>query len=413
MAHNLNTIKNAPGIITKMAAGALVDKLQFCKSIAKADEDDFNGKNGFKAGDTIYISKPARFIPQTTFDITSSKQDVVEGKEPLTLDIISTVGVELDSFDFATEIDIKNMFKRVVEPAVQAIAQDVESRMLEKAVDATYNIVGTPGSTSFSPATVLKARTRLNKMLAPKDSNRYFLHESEAGESAVDSRKGLFQSSEKIAQQYEQGFVGLADGFTWLENELLPTHTNGNDVTFVVDGTVSTEGTTTIHVDGLTTTTGTVTKGTIFTVDGVYAVHPQTKEQYTFLQPFVVTADVTADGTGDADLSVSPALYTSASNGLQNISGFPQDNDTTSVLTGSASTGYLQNLVFHRDAFKMASVPLIMPKNAEVAEQETFEGITVALVRDFDVDTRSMITRLDFLGAICAPRAEWACRITG
>lgn len=412
MANTFNNIKDGPGIIAKMAAGALVDKLQFCKSISKADESDFDGKNGYKAGDTIRISKPARFIPQTTFDITSSMQDVTEEKTDLVLDIISTVGVEIDSLEFATEIDIKRTFNRVVEPAVQAIAQDVESRMLQAAVDATYNIVGSAGSNTFTTADVLAARTRLNKMLAPKDSNRYFLLDSEASADAVDARKGLFQSSEKIAKQYEQGYVGMADGFTWLENELLPTHTNGNDVTFVVDGAVSTEGSTTIHVDGLTATTGTVTKGTIFTVDTVFAVHPQTKTTYTFLQPFVVTADVTADGTGDADLAVSPAMYTSASNGLQNISAFPADNDTTTVLTGSASTGYLQNLVYHKNAFRMASVPLIMPKNAEVAEQQTFEGVTVALVRDFDVLERRMITRLDFLGGISAVRPEWACRVT-
>jgi hypothetical protein len=274
-------------------------------------------------------------------------------------------------------------------------------------------MVGTPGSTTFAPADILSGRTRLNKTLTPKDGNRFFLLESEAGAAAVDARKGLFQSSEKIKEQYEQGVVGLADGFTWLESELLPLHTNGNDDTFVVDGTVSVEGTTTLHVDGLTTTTGTVTKGTIITVAGVVAVNPQTKAEYNYLQPFVVTADVTADGSGDADLVVSPAMYTSASVGLQNITAFPQDNAAIVMVTGAADGAHLQNLMFHKKAFQFGSVPLIMPTNAEVAAQHSYKGVTVALIRDFDINTRSMITRLDVLCATAAVRPEWACRVTG
>jgi hypothetical protein len=234
---------------------------------------------------------------------------------------------------------------------------------------------------------------------------------SESGAAAVDARKGLFQSSNEIAEQYKMGMIGRADGFDWYENELVNVHTNGNDVAFEVRTTVSTEGATSLVVEGLTTTTGTVKKGTVFTIAGVYAVHPVTKAQYSNLQQFTVTADATADGSGYATLSISPAIYTSASAGLQNVSGFPQDGDAITPV-GAASTSYAQNLMFHKNAFKMVSVPLIMPRNAEVAAQETVDGITVAVIRDFDVLQRRMITRLDFLGGLSAVRPEWACRVT-
>lgn len=412
MVNTFNNINDAAAILAKMAAGALVDRLQFTKSIAKADKSDYDGKNGYGAGDTIQISVPAQFLPQSTFDITSSIQDVKERKVPLTLDTIGTVGIAVNSFELATDIQLKSIFKRAVLPGVQAIAQDIEARFLVKAVNSVYNVVGTPGTTTFDIATVLAARTRMNKGLCPKDDMRYFLHESESGAKAVDARKGLFQSSDDIKKQYRQGLVGRSDGFNWLENELLPAHTNGNDVTFVVDGAVSVEGSTTIHVDGLTTTTGTVKKGTVFTVAGVYAVHPQTKATLTHLQPFVVTADVTADGGGDADLTVSPAMYTSASGSLQTVSAFPANDAAITVLTGSASTSYIQNLCFHKEAFRMVSVPLEMPKNAEFAAQHTEQGITVAIIRDFDVMQRRMVTRMDFLGGLVTVRPEWACRIT-
>lgn len=412
MANTFITSQNAPGIIAKMAAEMLKDELQFCKSIAKAPEEDYNGKNGYGAGNTIFISKPPRYIPQNTFDITSSIQDIVEEKTPLTLDVISTVGVDIDTLEFATEIELKNTMERVIKPAISSIAQDVETQFIEKSTDATYNLVGTAGSTTFDTDTILSAREKMNQYLCPKDNERYFLFDSAAGRKAVNERKGLFQSSEEISKQYKSGLIGIADGFMWLENELLSSHLNGNDVTFEVSTTVTTEGSTSLVVEGLTATTGTVTKGTVFTVDTVFAVHPITKRAYNFLQSFVVTADVTADGAGLATLAVSPAMYTAASNGLQNITAFPADGDTCNVLTGTASTAYTQNLAFHKEAFRMVSVPLVMPTKAEFAAQATEDGITVAIVRDWDQLTRKMVTRLDFLGGIAAVREEWACRIT-
>lgn len=409
MANTFNNVKDAPGIIAKAAAQTLKDNLVFCNTISKADASDFDGKNGYKAGDTIYTSKPARYVPQTTFDITSSIQDSVEEKAALTLDTISTIGMEIDSFEFATEVELKDTIRRFVIPAAESIAQNVESRFLEKATDATYNSVGTAGSNTFTVADVLAGRTKLNQNLAPR-SDRSFLLNSASGALAVDARKGLFQSSTEINKQYLEGMIGRADGFDWYENELINVHTNGNDVTGVaVDDTVA-EGASTIHVDGITTGTGTVTKGQIFTIDGVNMVHPITKVDLGVPQQFVVTADVTASGTSDADLAISPAIY-AGSNGLQNVTALPA-NDATITFVGAASSALAQNLQYHKNAFKMVSVPLVMPTKAEVAAQETVDGITVAVIRDFDILERRMVTRLDFLGGLSAVRPEWACRVT-
>lgn len=412
MANTFNTMKDAPGLVAKMTAALLQDKLQFCKSIDQAPAEDYKGKNGYGAGDTIQISKPARYTPQNTFDITSSIQDSTEEKVGLALDIISTVGIEADSLEFASEIELQNFMTRIIEPAVSAIAQDVEQQMLQKAIQATANTVGTAGSTTFDIATVLSSRTKMNKFLAPKDNKRCLLLDSDAGASAVNARSGLFQSSSEIEKQYKQGLVGMADGFKWLENELLYTHTNGTDVTGVaVNDAATTTAASTLAVDGLTTTTGTVTKGSVFTIAGVNAVHPITKQDLGVLQQFTATALATADGSGDATVSISPTIYSSASGSLQNVSALPAD-DAALVFVGAASTAYVQNLAFHKSAFRMVSVPLVMPTKAEFAAQSTEDGITVAIVRDWDILQRRMVTRIDFLGGLAPVREEWACRIT-
>lgn len=410
MANSISKNKGL-GIIAKAAAGLLADQLQFCKAVSKADETDYNGKNGYSAGDTIYINTPAKFTVGSSFDLTSSIQDIKENTVALPLDILSSVGVELNSVEIATEMQIKSLVERVIKPAVADIAADVESKMLTKAINGTYNLVGTAGSTTFDTATMLSARAKMSQFLAPKDNNRFALLNSNAATSAVNARKSLFQSSSEIAEQYKMGYMGQADGFTYLENELLPTVTNGNDVSGVTVNAAVSTGATTVALAGVTATTGTVKKGSVFTIAGIYAVHPQTKVSTGALQQFVVTADATANGSGVATVSVSPTIYGSASGSLQNVSGLPAGSEAV-TFSGSASTGYVQNLCFHKNAFRMASVPLVLPEKAEFAAQETYQGVTVAIVRDFDVVKRRMITRLDFLGGLALERPEWACRVT-
>jgi hypothetical protein len=248
VSNTFMTVNEAAGVIAESAAAMLENEMGFCKTIGRADESDYEGKNGYSSGQTIYINKPPRFTTQTTFDITSSKQDIIEEKVALPLDIISTIGLSTDSLEFAYEIQLKNYIKRVIKPAVSRIAQDVEARMLTKATKATYNSVGTAGSNTFDPATILAARARLTKGTAPIDTNRFLLLESTSMGEAVSARKGLFQDSAEIAKQYKKGLVGVADGFNWMESELLHTHTNGNDVVFEVRTTVSTQGATDIVV---------------------------------------------------------------------------------------------------------------------------------------------------------------------
>jgi hypothetical protein len=405
MTNSINTIKSNGGVLAKLAAGTLVDNLQFCKTIGKADESDYNGKNGYSAGDTIYISKPARMVPTSSFDITSAIQGITEEKVALALNVISSVGIEVDSQELASTIAIGSIYNRAVKPAVEAIAQDVEETMLSRAALATANTVLV---STFDTDTMLACGEKLNNYLAPKKDRFALL--SPAGErSAVNARKGLFQASTEIAAQYKEGLMGTADGFTYLSNNLMPRLTNGNDVTgAAIDDTVAT-GATTIHIDGITTGTGTVAAGSVFTIAGVNAVHPQTKADLGFLQQFVVITGGTASGTSDLDIVISPAIYSSASGSLQNVTALPAD-DAAIVFVGTASQTLTNSIVFNKDAFRMVSVPLVLPNKAELAVQETYKGMTVAIVRDFDVLKRRMITRVDFLGGFCAPRPEWACR---
>lgn len=402
MANEINTVKDGPGIFAKGIAETLRDNLVLCGFVDKADESDFDGKNGFKSGDTIYTSIPPRYIPQQDdLDITNAIQDSVEEKKPLVLNKTETIGMKLDSLELATDIDVARALKRHGIPAAESIAQNMEARCFGIVKNAVYNSVGTAGSNSFTVSDILAARTKLNQNLC-RPGDRALFMDSASGASAVDARKGLFQDSTSISEQYSNGMIGRADGFDWYETELISTHTNGSDVTGAETNGTTDEGATSLAVTGLAAAPA---QGTVFTLDGIYMVHPITKETTNVLQQFVV-----GSGATTTNIPVTPALY-AASDGLQNISALPT-NDTALTFVGAASTGYKQNIAMHKTAFKMVTAPLYAPKGVDLVSTQTVDDITVNLVRDFDVKTREVITRLDVLYAFDPVRPEWSVRVT-
>ena len=411
MADNILTIKSNAKKLAKMAAADLADSVHFFKTARQMDRSEFNSdKGGHSPGDTVSVRIPAQAtVGTTTFDLTSGLQDVKERSVDATLDIIGTVGFDLDSQQLAHDVDLGKVYDRFIRGFVKDIAASVESQAITKATQATANLVGTPGSTVVDPDTVLAGREKMSKFLAPKDDNRFFLMDSTAMRSAVNANKNLFVFGKK---EYGQGYIGDALGYSWMENELLYQHTNGADVAVAIEASVlaPATGATTIGVDGVTSG-ATIKKGSTFTIAGVYAVHPQTKVALPFLKQFTVTADVTETSGNTVTIAISPAIYSSASGSLQNVSALHAD-EAAVVFDGLASTIYTQSLMYHKEAFRVASVPLVLPTNAEFAEQASEDGMNIAIVRDFDVLTRKMITRIDFLGLVVPVRPEWACRVT-
>lgn len=409
MTNIINNMADAPGVIAKLAAKMLNDKTQFCKSIDKEDASIFGGMNGYQAGDTVQISKPARFVPSTGADITSSIQDIVEEKTSLVLDTRKVVPVSMASAEIFTDLGLEKWSKRVLEPAVSSIANYVESSFLEKAKNFTYTTVGTAGSTTFNQDVMLEASQRLYENGCTDEDNNFALLNPFAVRKAVTGRADLQNAADEVSKQYKTGLMGVADGFTYLRNNHLPTQTNGSDVTgALINGTI-TEGASSLTIDGLSAN-ATVTKGTVFTIAGVNKVHPITKVDSGELQQFVVVADATMDGSGAGTITITPAIY-AASNGLQNVTALPADNAVITVI-GAASTGYKQNLVFNRNAFRMVSVPLMTPKDTEMCATETVDGMTIRVWMASDIKTDEMIARIDFLGGLAAVRPEFAVRVT-
>lgn len=413
MADTIKTVKENTKKLLKMGADELMDELHLFREVAKIEEDAFKpDATGHSPGDRVSVRIPTNWtVQEDNLDITGAIQDAKERSVDMILDMSATIPFDLDTNQLAHDIDLGKVYERLIQPAIYDLAANFESRLIEKAAQYTGNWVGSAGATVVDPDTVMAGGEKLDEFLAP-GKNRSFLMDSAAMRNAVNANKSLFTATRK---EFNEAFIGNALGFDWFKNQLIYRHTNGNDVSGVAveaDAVTITTGMTTLGVDGLTTSTGTITKGTKFTIDGVYAVHPQTKANLGFLKQFShVGADVTANGSGQATLTLNEPIYSSASGSLQNVSALPTDEGAI-VFLGSASTTYKHSLQFHKKAFRACTVPLAMPKKAELAEQVTEQGITIALIKDFDVLTRKWITRLDILGGLVAVRPSHSCVVT-
>ena len=400
MANTINTIKDGPGLFAKGVAQHVRDNLKFCGFVEQADKSEFDGKSGFKSGDTIYTSIPAiKTVQRDNLDVSSLGKDTVEGKKPLALNKTATTADQFDSLELATDVDVKNALKRFGMSSALAIAHDIESRCMEIAMQKTYQSVGTAGSNTFETSDILDAKVALDESLAPNGERGLFMT-SRSGAKAVDARKAYNNPAGKLDKQYTDGVILNADGFDWMETQMLPVHTNGADVAGLVNDTV-TEGSSTITVDGFTAAP---TVGSVFTLAGTNKVHAQSKNDLGTLQQFTVVSATTTS------ITFSPAIY-AASGGLQNVTALPADNAAVTFV-GAASTGYTQNLALHKSAFKMVTVPLYTPKGEDLVASETVDGITVNIVRYFTGDTRVVTTRYDVLYGFDEVRPEWSTRLT-
>ena len=395
-----NTILT-PTMITREALRILHNKLTFIGTINRQYDNRF-AVAGAKIGDTLQVRLPNQFTIRS--GATLSAQDVTETKVDLVLGTQKGVDINFSSAELTLSLD--DFSERILEPAMAVLAANVEADAFNMYKEV-YNLVGTAGTVPNTLKTYLQARQKLNENLCPKDNLRAVCINSEAAVEIVDALKGLFHSSSAIEEQYREGMMGRTAGFDWYENELVPVHTNGSmGGTPLVNGASQTGSS--LVTDGWTAG-NTITKGTVFTIAGVYMVHPETKVSTGKLQQFVVTADVTVDGSGNATLSISPSITTSGA--YQTVSGSPADNAAITVV-GSASTSYAQNMAYHRDAFAFVSADLVMPKGVDFAAREVYDGISLRIVRQYDINNDKFPCRIDVFYGYKAVRAQLACRIT-
>jgi len=399
MANSLLTID----MITKEALRLAHEKATFTGTINRQFDESYKGDG--KIGDTLRIRLPSQYVRRQG----SRVMDVQNMEEQNTSLVTATQdGVDMRVNSRELSLDLQNFSKLHLEPAMAVLVSGIDSDVIQGCTKLTYNVAGTPGTPPADLAAVGAARAKLNQNLAPKDGNRCIQADSVTMGGMVNGLKGLFQDSTQIKSQYREGMMGRTAMADWYENERTWTMTNGDDVAWAVDEPSATnlvEGTTTIHMDALGTT---ATVGSVFTFADVLQVHPETKQSYQHAQQFTITAVGTIAGN-EADITFSPAIY--ATGAKQNVDHMPSDGDVV-TLVGSASTGYVQNLMYHQDAYTFATAELPMMPDAAKCVVETYDNLSIRVWQASDIRNDELLTRIDILYGFAAIRPQWGCRIT-
>ena len=104
-------------------------------------------------------------------------------------------------------------------------------------------------------------------------------------------------------------------------------------------------------------------------------------------------------------------MYT-ATNALATVDAFPAASAALTFL-GTASTTYPQNLVYHKNAITLATADLLLPQGVDMASRQVHNGISMRIVRQYDINNDRMPCRVDVLYGYSVIRAPMACRIWG
>lgn len=404
MANTLLT----PSVITKEALMILHQKLNFIGNIHRGYDSRY-AQSGAKIGNDLKIRLPNEFTVRS--GKTLDTQAVPEESVTMTVDTQKGVDFEFDSEELTMHID--DFKARYLEPAMSSLAANIEYDVLSNVYKDVYNFYDGVGSAN-SFANVQQAGKLLTDNLAPL-SERSFLLNTTSTRDIIADTKGLFQDSQQIKTQYKEGTLGRIGGFEFFESTLVPSHTTGTavegDTGYNINnasGESASAAEISARVQTLTVNAGTTTflAGDIITIDNVYRVHPETKASTGVLQQFTVTADSGASATS---LSVSPPLITSGPR--QNVNAAAANGAAINKVGGGAAADWLQDLAFHKNAFAFATADLVLPKGVDFAGREQLDGISMRIVKNYDIVNDSFPCRIDVLYGYKTIRPQLAARV--
>ncbi len=413
-----------PTQVLREALRVLHNNLVFVKNVNKQYSKEF-AIPGAKIGATVNVRLPNKYY--ITKGTTLNMQGTTESTVPVQLTTNYQVGLNFTQQDLTLSLD--DFSKRILVPAMARLSSQIDQDGLALAANV-FNQVGTPGTTPGTPLgsatgllqynapqVFLNTGMMMDYQAAPRDENRRCVLNPGAMAQSVGALSGLFQDSGEISAQYRKGVIGTALGFEFAMDQnvnMLTTGGHAGSASANVAGAGQTGANLNTH--GWTANAANVLMpGEIITIANVSAVNPENQTTTGFAASFVVTsANNTADANGNCAISVYPSIVVAGANIANGtVTASPAANAAITLLSGSANTSYPMNLAYHQDAFTLATADLEMPRGVDFAARETYDGVSMLIVRAYDINYQQFPCRVDVLAGWAALRPELACRITG
>ena len=375
-----------------------------------------------KPGSTVKARAPVQFTHRD--GETASVQDITERSTDVTLQPLLGLDFAVGSTELTTSVgsngSVDKAFKeRYLKPAGLKLAALLDYRIGTLMKNSFHQMVGTPGTPPATFADLLNAGVPLDRMSVPRDGMRMAAIEPGANASNVAGLSGLFNNKEVLGEQYKTGIIKTGAGLDLAMSQNVPSHTigplggtplvNGANQGLINSGATDNPygATTSLVTDGWTAAAALrLNQGDTFTIADVFSVNPETKASTGVLQSFLVTANTSSDGSGNATIVISPAII--AGGAYQNVTARPADGAAITVTSGAANTTYTNNLIWHRDAFTFVSPKQELPGGMDMAYQASLAdegGVSLRFVRGFDITNNKFVSRFDILwgGAVTLP----------
>jgi hypothetical protein len=404
MVNDFNTID----VIAKESLRVLDNELVMAKLVHRAHESEFgDAMNGYESGDTISITRPTDFTVRD--GAVSTNQDIVEGKVSLVVD--KQKGIDFGFTSKQLTLDIKELSERVIKPAMVQLANQIDLDLmgLYKFVP---NWVGTAGQVINSFADFAKGPERLDEYAVPQDGRSAVLAPADHW-GLLGSQTALYMS-DVAKSAYRNRSLGMIGGVDTYMAQNVPAHLTGADVSGTVGAAITTSTVTYASVKDagmtqtITTSSVTLTAGDIITIADVSAVNPVTKANLGFAKQFTVISYTTNSAV------IYPAMiWTGPFQNVAVTAGVTDLNGKAITAVGDASTTYRQNMVFHKNAFALAMVPMVKPPGAVEVARESYKGTSVRLIPTYDGTNDKSNFRLDVLYGVKAIDPRLAVRLSG
>lgn len=412
-----NAFQN-PTVYTNECLASLENALTFSKRVSRKYDDKFANSGG-KIGDTLNIRRPARYTVTSSIGIAA--QDYTETSIPLVINNQKHIDTSFTSAELTLKLE--EFQSRVIKPKMIQLANQIDQDGLETAAKSIYNLVGTAGTSPNNVSFLFDAGRKLDDYSAERDGERYALLDQAGNASMVAAMTGFFNDPRSISTQFRDAvFVDGTNtiGFKVGMSQNIYRHTVGpRGGTPVIAGaaqglTAGWANTGTLATDGWTAAAAArVTVGDVFTITGIYAVNPLTKQSTGQLAQFVVVngSTLSSDAGGLLTLTVSPALISAGPH--QNVTASPADGIALTFV-GTASTAYARHMTWHKDAFALGCVDLEdVSQYGAWGARKQYNGVSLRVARQYAISTDTVPTRVDVLYGWCAPYPELACQLIG
>ena len=392
------------GMITRETLRVLENQLTFTLCVNR-DYDDQFAKSGAKIGNVVNVRKPVRFRNSSGQGL--DLQDLVETSVPVVLTTQYQRAFAVTSSDLALNID--DFSKRFISKATISLANQIDQDGLAQTINFNFE-VGTPGTVPNAVATYLAAAQKLNENAAPMDE-RYIIMSPAMNATIVPALSGLFNPQVMISSQNRKGIMTKDTfGFDWYLDQNTFLFTVGPQGGVPLVNGLNQSGSSLITNGWTAAAAKRLNKGDVFTIAGVFSVNPQSKQSTGSLMQFVVTADTSSDGAGNATIPISPAIV--GSGPFQNVSVLPTTGNALTV-QGAAGTVSMRGLAFHPDAITFATADLPLYGGLDMGNRMTDDQIKIPMrvIRDYDINLDRAPLRIDLLGGWALLYQELAVRI--